>query len=302
MFFELTDKLSDCIIFSMEDQTCAHLVDAESGVVIDVTDEIVEDNDRYYGLPEWTSKDGYSLLEDFTAGLYQPQVKDKLRNVLISGRGVFRNYKNVLKEYPEIERKWHFFKDSRMRRRLMEWYNDLRTVWGLEELEISDADDLSDLVQDDFVFSIFNSSEHRDDVERELQAVTEECTKHFNGELGDSIAAIWLRDSQYFDMADKLGYVCHSQSDSFTGCALFSLCPTRAKKTVALTDFFVLQDFRGLGIGKELFSNSLTLLKNQGIQWVLVSNIIIPKPLEIILKENGFEQIGTGFVVELSKE
>ncbi len=302
MTFELTDKLSDSIIFSMEDQTVAHVVDAQSGIVVEKTDGIEEDDDRYYGLPEWTSKDGYCLLEDFASGLHQPIVKGKLRQVLVSGRGVFRNYKNVLKEYPEIERKWHLFKDYRMRSRLMEWYNNLRILWGLEALEISETEELSDLVQDDFSFCSFNAEEDSEDIFSGLEAVTDECKSQFAGEVGDSIAAIWLRDSQYYDMADKMGFVCRTQSEDFTGCALFSYCPSTAKKTVALTDFFVLQDFRGLGIGKELFTKGLSLLKEQGVQWVIVSNIIIPKSVESMLNSFGFEKFGSGFVVDLSKE
>lgn len=302
MYFDLDEKLSDSIIFSMEDQTSVHLLDSKSGLVVEATDLIKEDNDRYYGLPEWNSKDGYALLEDFTAGLYQPQAKEQLRQVLISGRGVFRNFKNVLKQYPEVERRWHYFKNDRMHKRLMEWYNNLRTLWGLEELETTEIEDLSDLVQDDFEFIKYTPEIHGDEVARGLKAVTEECKSRFAGEVGDSIAAMWLRDSEYFDFNRKEGYVCHTQSNDFTGCALFSLYPLSAKKTVVLTDLFVLENYRGLGVGKELISKSLTLLKERGIRWVLVSNIIIQKPMETLLCTMGFDKIGTVFLLDLFKE
>ena len=81
-----------------------------------------------------------------------------------------------------------------------------------------------------------------------------------------------------------------------------SLCPANARKTVCITDFFVLQNYRGLGIGRELFSTCLESLKKHGIQWVLIANTIIPETMEPLLIQFGFKKLGSGFVADLCTE
>src|SRR5574344_302084 len=315
MIFELTDTLAESILFSMEDQEVKWMVSAEKGVVVpvDAASRAGEqyqfvskgagiDDENFYALPEWTSGDGYELLESFTDNLHAPLARAELKQVLVSGRGVFKNFKNVLKAYPEVERKFHFFKDSQMKSRLMEWYNDLRESWGLEKLETSDIEDVDDLVQDDFVFRQYDSVKDKDDIAKGAGLVAEEYERQFAGEVGNAVAELWLRQSAYCNADEKCGFICRTQSDEFTGCVLVSFCPSSAKKTVTLTDFFVLQNYRGLGIGKELFSECLASLKKRGIQWVLTATMIIPESIEPLLTRSGFEKIGSGFVADLCKE
>lgn len=315
MIFELTDALTESILFSMEDQDLKWMVYAEKGIVVPVSaaarmseqyklvPEAAEiDDENFYELPEWTSGDGYELLETFTDNLHAPLARAELKQVLVSGRGVFKNFKNVLKAYPEVERKFHFYKDAQMKSRLMDWYNDLRESWGLEKLETSDIEEFDDLVQNDFVFRQYDSVKDKNDIAFGAGKVAEEYKQQFDGEVGNAVAELWLRQSAYCNADEKYGFVCRTQSDEFTGCVLVSLCPSSAKKTVTLTDFFVSQNYRGLGIGKELFSECLSGLKKRGIQWVITANMIIPETLEPLLTRSGFEKIGSGFVADLCKE
>ena len=120
MIFDLTDELLGDIIFSMEDQGGDWYVDSADGQIAseDMMREIIleeGDNreDDFYSLPLWTSDDGYGLMEEFTNDLHAPDARKDLRQAISGGRGVFRNFKNVLKQYPEVERKWHLFKDEK---------------------------------------------------------------------------------------------------------------------------------------------------------------------------------------------
>ena len=124
---------------------------------------------------------------------------------------------------------------------------------------------------------------------------------HF-GELGNALAEVWKMLSSYGEPSSKYGFVCHSQTEEFTGCILTSLCPANARKTVCITDFFVLQNYRGLGIGRELFSTCLESLKKHGIQWVLIANTIIPESMEPLLIQLGFKKLGSGFMADLCTE
>lgn len=301
MIFNLTDDLADSILHSMEDQTCRWMVDAENNSL--VPEQNCIDEEKFYSLPEWTSSDGFELLESFTNKLHSPLARTELKDVLVSGRGVFRNFKNVLKAYPEVERKFHFYKDDVMKKRLTEWYNSLRESWGLEKLEsVSDMEEMDELVQNDFVFREYDSNLDWNDITLAEGLLLEEIKKQYYGEIGDAFAELWKIFSSYDEPFSKHGFVCRTQTEEFTGCILTSLCPKNAKKTVCITDFFVLQNYRGLGIGRELFSACLESLKKNGIQWVLIANTIIPESMEPLLIQLGFKKLGSGFMADLCTE
>ena len=312
MTFELGDSLLDGIMYSMEDQEAEMVVDAREGCVLPVDgdqgpsgDDVADDSEeRYYDLPEWTSSDGFELLRDFTNSLHSPLAREDLKRALNGGRGVFRRFKDAIKFYPEVERKFFVFKENRMKARVVEWYNGLRESWGMEKLEFSTGDALEEteeLVLNDFVFREYDPVKDGDDISRGSDFVAEEYARQFSQELGEAVAEMWRGLSGAWGREEKFGSVCRSHDDEFTGCLLFSFCPPTARTTVALTDFFVLQDYRGLGIGEELLSKSLPMLKGRGIQWVLISNTIVPEPMERLLERFGFDRLGSGYLADLTK-
>lgn len=311
MTFELADSLIDEILYSMEDQDAELVVDAEEGCVLPVDGESVsyddlneDSDDRYYDLPEWTSGDGFELLRDFTNNLHSPLAREDLKRALNGGRGVFRRFKDAIKSYPEVERKFFVFKENRMKARVVEWYNGLRESWGMEKLEFSGSDALEEteeLVLNDFIFHEYDPAKDGDDIGRGCDFVAEEYARQFSLDLGDAVAGMWRNLSGAWGRGEKFGYVCHSHDDEFTGCLLFSFCPPTARRAVALTDFFVLQDYRGLGIGEELLSKCLSMLKDLGIKWVLISNTIVPEPMDRLLERFGFDRLGSGYLADLAK-
>ncbi len=305
MTFELTPSLTNCILFAMENQTSLSVVDAKNSAVVAVNQEnnIACDNSNFYSLPKWTSKDGYALLENFTNNLYSPLAREELRTVLESGRGVFRNFKNVLKAYPEVERKWHLYKNKCMKARIAEWYNELCEGWGLEKLEdasVEMQEETDELLEDDFEFSAYDSSKDKEFVERKVLEITDEYKMQFSKEVGDAISFLWQKSSSLF--LQKRGFVCRTFSGETVGCILASFCPSSAERTVFITDFFVVQNYRGLGIGKELFSKCMTSLKENGVQWILLGNFIVPPSMEPLLSQWGFEKLGSGYVANIFKE
>ena len=66
MTFRLTDILIDQILFYMENQGETALVSARGGKIVPVVDDEPElDDENYYSLPDWTSADGFELMENF---------------------------------------------------------------------------------------------------------------------------------------------------------------------------------------------------------------------------------------------
>jgi hypothetical protein len=93
----------------MENQEGVYFIDTLENEIVNQEFDILEEdegNDRYIDLPEWTTNDGFRLMERFTAGLKNAVVRNELSQALNRGKGVFRSFKNVLGRYPQIEKLW----------------------------------------------------------------------------------------------------------------------------------------------------------------------------------------------------
>lgn len=304
MFFELTDSIVDDILFSMEDQGGDWFFDSANKTVAskEMMEEVgLEDNlneNDFYSLPNWTSDDGFELMEDFMDNLHTPGARSELRQALSGGRGVFRNFKNVLKKYPEVERRWFLFKNEKMKARVTEWYNGLRESWGLERLaeEYTDEKQETDeLVLSDFVFGEYDFSKDWTDVERGHSELVEgnsdvEMTKLF----------LVKHHSNISEPEKKSGFICRSQDGEFVGCLLFSKVPSSSGEIVVFTDFYIIQNYRGLGIGRMLLSESVEALKNRKIRFCFASGMLVPETFRLTLEQFGFKKNGPGFICELS--
>ena len=306
MVFELTDSIIDDIIFSMEDQGGDWFFDSQNRTVasremmeeVGLEDDLDEDN--FYALPRWTSDDGFELMEDFTENLYTPGAHHDLRTALSGGRGVFRNFKNVLKMYPEVERRWFLFKNDRMKRRVIEWYNSLRESWGLEKLEEEYTDvsqETDELLLDDFVFSEYASKNDASDLESGLETLVDGDSELDAGQL-----FLLKHHSNISGPDKKSGFVCRSQSGDFAGCLLISNCPPDSGKTVVITDFFVVENYRGLGIGKMLLTKSLASLTDRGIRFCFASEMLVPETFRLTFEQFGFKKNGPGFILCISEK
>lgn len=300
MTFELTDSLIDDILFSMENQDAKWQVRAPDGALVnaeDISGKSKAQSEEYYDIPEWTSADGYNLMETFTNSIRMPRAREDLRRILQAGRGVFRNFKTTVKLYPQIERKWYLFKNESMKKRVVEWYNTLRDSWGLEQLEYNPREETEDLVQTDFVFSEYNPQKDGGDIRTIASFLAKDYEAQFDPLLAQAVTDIWQNLSHFSAAEAKLGFVCRSQTDEFIGCLLVSFCPSSAKKAVMLTDFFVLPNFRGMGIAEALLQKCKPYLEQRGIQWILLANATIPDFMQPLLQRFGFEQQGAGGLV-----
>jgi hypothetical protein len=78
---------------------------------------------RFISIPKVDSHEGYQDMEDFTTGVSSQRVKERLERAL-GGRGPFRNFKNVLLDYPAERERWFVFKGERDRRRVLDWLEE----------------------------------------------------------------------------------------------------------------------------------------------------------------------------------
>ena len=148
MRFELSPEVYDQIIFAMEDQGSRSFVHRATGQV--VTKERLAGDDEYVPAPRWKPADGFHLMEGFVTTVPNRFYREQLRDALSAGRGVFRNFKNALKQSRDLERSWYRFKEHEMRRVVAEWYNQEREAAGLERLG-PEPEDTEDLTISDFL-------------------------------------------------------------------------------------------------------------------------------------------------------
>lgn len=161
LVFDLSDEIVRQVIFCMENQNRRYLLDVEEGRVvradtleIAVEQEIIDPQARYQDLPPWKSSDGFNLMQRFLAELPNPQLRGDLNEILISGKRVFRRFKDRLAEHPDAQKRYFVFKYLEMRSIVAEWYNSIRELRGLDTLEIGFEDEIGDLILTDVVIEV----------------------------------------------------------------------------------------------------------------------------------------------------
>ena len=298
MTMTLTDVLVNQIQSALDNQEKKFLVDAEQNSLVEKNNGLTGDEEKYYDLPEWDSADGFKLREDFVNNLNSPLAHEELQQVLHSGRGVFKNFRIVIRNYPEVEKKWHIYKNTKMLEYINGWYNGLREIWGLEKLDYVPESDES-LVHDDFNFSEYNPALDEQEFLIQVNAALKERNENLSDELMQAVCELWLEQFKNAGTRKHTGFVCRSFSNDFAGCITVSYVSDRQEKVMVLTGLFVPASFRGLGIGTELLSMCLSELKKLGKTWLILPNTLIPEFLEPLLLRTGFKKIDSGYAVNL---
>ncbi|MDR2159891.1 MAG: GNAT family N-acetyltransferase [Treponema sp.] len=294
MRFDLTEALIDDILFSMEDQNGEFLLDTREGMII-LTDEIsgnAEEEDRYIGLPEWDSANGYQLMEHFTAALRNPVVRDELGSALNRGKGVFRAFKDILGRYPEIERRWFSFKEREMKRGIIRWYNGLREEWGLEKIG-TEPEETEDLVLEDFRFREAGPSDAQA-AESLHRICREEYVKY--AKENNPAAEVFLADLSW-RFPGKLALVAETGGGDFAGYVV-------ADGTGPVLHIFALEvkpEYRGLGVGETLMLRFLEKAREGLCSRVTVD---LPSTAESFSREllrEAFKPYAVRYCLELDK-
>ena len=318
MTFALTDELTNNIISAMENQEDVFAVDAASGCLVSLSEDfnncssypggdnihdrkcclpVKVDDDKYYGLPEWKPADGFAVREEFVYRLHSPLAKEKLQEVLHSGRGVFKNFRIVLRDYPEIDKRWHIYKHNVMANKVNEWYNSLREIWGLEKLDqILEVDD--SLVYDDFSFDEYKSDLHKDTVLFNISH-SQNDDEELPLEVNNVIHELWFECFKRAEQVGQVGYICYSLSDEFAGCITASSIMKKQEQICVVTSLFVSEQFRGLGICTELISLCISKIKKCGRKWIIMPNHIVSELLGPLLTRTGFKKFSSGYILTL---
>lgn len=300
MKFDLTDEIVNCIVFAMEDQGNEYFfdsVDVKTVLVSSIETVQTQEDDRFYSIPTWNSIKGFKLMERFITLLRNPLAREALRSVLFAGKGVFRNFKNVLHEYPEVEKLWHTFKEREMALVVTNWYNTLMESWGLEKIGF-EPEETCDLVHDDFVFREASEKQDSETLFTVSEMICQEFEIQYFGEVGQTISQLWQNSFFEKQHHSEFSLIAETIEGEFAGSCTAICCSQETLHTAVLAALYVEPSFRGLGIGKELINQCVNHLKSYGVKWFLVNSIVSTAMAEMLLSF-GFTQLGTGFVLEI---
>lgn len=292
MYFELTEALIHDILFSMEDQEGAFLLDTQQGVVVRVDSDGVEPMGtleaptRYRDLPVWKPADGYQLMKGFTARFKNPLIRTELTAALDRGKGVFRAFKDTLNRYPEVEKRWFSFKTQNMKQEIIRWYNALRDEWGLEHIG-TEPEETDDLVLEDFMFRKPNPQDTA--AAAELHRRIHEERKKTGWE------AAFFQETP--DLSGDLALVAETGGGDFAGY-IAAVC---IGETLHIRTLEVKAEYRGLGVGEALVSRLLDTLDPGALATVSIDLPVEVEGFSRVLLRKSFTPWVTRYGLTLKK-
>jgi len=263
----LTDEFLYQIIFCMEDQSNQYCLDLKEGILCQVgfvEQRRQEDPQRFLAIPEWFPSDGFRTMEKFVSTLRNPVYREQLREVLQSGKGVFRQFKDVLHGQPALERLWYYYKDKEIRRRIYLWYETHDEVCRLSRLGEAPEDGTDELIKEDFLLT-GEASSWMEAIQRVGGRLV--STLRDTGRQIDSLVAQQLEDAWRFQPEDQF-LVALSNTGLFAGFICYHVM---AEGIVDLRCFGVEEEFQGLGLFRYLFTSLCGQLATLGLRELVVT-------------------------------
>ncbi len=104
-----------------------------------------------------------------------------------------------------------------------------------------------------------------------------------------AMSAPWNRDNYLEAINSEHAFILvAAEADVIAGFAVFYLTPPESE----LPDIVVSEKYRGQGIGRALLSESIALLKSQGIDTIFLEVRVSNTPARTLYTHTGFEEIG----------
>jgi GNAT superfamily N-acetyltransferase len=292
--FKLTPELIDQIIFAMENQKESFVLDTESLVLYTASSADKSRKDFLLPVPDWTPSDGYHLMDSFAISLKNPVYRERLREILNSGRGVFRGFKNVLKERSDLENAWFLHKDREMKRRVRNWYAELCEYWGIESLG-DEPEEIDDLFLDDFSMELIPSD---DEI---LEQIRVSLRNELYRDSPEGLKTMLLRHHYDPQRTADLAVGATSPDGSICGVISVYLDNEDNKIYAALDSLYVLPEYRGAGIAAGLLDYLLDHCYHNSVETIL---LILPPEGEVLsrsLERRGFKALGPCLLLNLEK-
>jgi len=299
--FDLSEKIIDEILFAMENQHMDFVVAAETGRLVMIGDDspdsdlsAMDEGDELIEPPEWTSGDGYALMESFTAGVGDPISRSALTAALGRGRGVFRAFKLALDAFPEIERRWFDYKHAEMSRRIAEWYDESRVARGLERLG-PEPEDRDELLMDDFTFRLAGR-EYWANCKALFRKGFDEALSSFPEPIVEYEYTAIEREISEGGEAGLVLAIAEAAGGAIAGVAVARKVFVADGSFGKLVFLYVVPEQRRLGLGSKLAESSRIALARQGVFRFIVDMPFLSSGFGASLTASGYEPFGARFM------
>jgi len=83
----------------------------------------IEANPDYIIIPRPNSRNGYQDMEAYIETVENDTLR-QLLDVAIDGKGAFRRFKNVLRNYPDAQKAWFAFKKEQQSKIIQKWLDE----------------------------------------------------------------------------------------------------------------------------------------------------------------------------------
>ena len=298
--FELDDKIVEAIIFAMENQESESFVDVETGELVSRAGDInkegsfgAEEPARFEPIPEWTSQDGFRLMEQFAQTIGHPVVRTDLLGALARGRGVFRAFKNALDAHPEAEKKWYEYKSRAMKARIVDWYEKLRDARGLERLGL-EPEDTDDLLLSDFQIQRYDAESWGIFADC-LRICREDALSRFPQAFVEYEFA--LLDREIAENGDEFSiYSAECEPGSYAGVAMVRTLTVADRTFSKLVFLYVDPARRRIGLGHRLAEFARERAVRAGIRYFILDIPFLWEEFGTSLQKLGYAPFGTRWI------
>ncbi|MDC7234467.1 MAG: GNAT family N-acetyltransferase [Spirochaetales bacterium] len=292
--FKLSSELMDQIIFAMENQKETFLLDTETLLLRTESSVEPSDGETLIPLPDWTPSDGYQLMDSFTGTLKNPVYRERLSEILRSGRGVFRGFKNVLKERSDLEKAWFAHKDREMKRRVRDWYAELCDYWGIQSIG-EEPEETDDLFLDEFSMEVYTPGE------KEFESIRESFRTELFAESPAGLKSVLERQSSWSESLPDLAVRAVSPGGNNGGYISLFLQSEEDGLYGIVDVLYVLPEFRGAGIAAGLMDFLVDHCYHNGVETLLM---VLPPEGEVLrrnLERRGFRTVGPCLLLNLEQ-
>jgi len=279
---EVTEEMLERVVFGMENQKDRLYLDPSDGVLRGGD----EDDGTLIPLPPWGPTEGYRLMDRFTGTLPDSPFRAGLYAILHSGSGVFRRFKDALKDRPEMEGLWRRYKMREMRRSAVAWLSR----WS-EALELAslgpEPEDLDDLVLEDFSLRAARDADIPVLEEWDRASIAETYPDLTAQERRNAV----FRERGEAEFAAQEVILAENAAGEPVGFAWMHLVGDVDRREGRLLQLYVRPDYRGLGLGRLLAERAFGMAEDAGIRAVSARTAASSHHLDGFLERQGFRPV-----------
>lgn len=291
MSLPLTAALLDQILFAMEDQDNFSVLNLATRQVETCEDENACGDGTVLPLPNWSSTDGFKMMREFSETLRNPSVQAELRDVLDSGVGVFKRFKQVLKPRDLLYRQWLRFKRRFMEEKVRQWLDQWPEVVFEDPADPAFGAEEAGLLASDFTFREGAATEVARLDDWAAEACLEAARLVFGDEAGLGYSGYFRRGQPFRPEADRF-WVGENPQGEWAGVIWGRRWtdPESKAEVYEVPLWFVDPAYRGLGVGARLLETLREALGSGTA--VMLSTPAGDRRLDGPLVRSGFQNTG----------